>query len=158
MPHVKSTLSLKFQWGSQTQSLKMTVSIDRRDKTTLHIMATGPKAVAHIHQTSPLLRVLDSPHLCPVLPLGLTCFPGGCPKPFFFFFVRTAYNVFIGFRACMLKQFSRVQLFVTLWTIAHQVPLSMGFSRQECWSELPCPPPGVFPIQGLNPCLLHLLH
>ena len=29
-----------------------------------------------------------------------------------------------------------------LWTVAHQAPLSMGFSRQECWSGLPCPPPG----------------
>ena len=34
----------------------------------------------------------------------------------------------------MLSHFSRVQLFATLWTIAHQAPLSMGFSRQECWS------------------------
>ena len=62
----------------------MIVSIGRCDKTTLHVMATGPKAVAHIHQTSPLLCILDSPHLCPVLLLVLTCFPGGCPKPFFF--------------------------------------------------------------------------
>ena len=37
---------------------------------------------------------------------------------------------------------SRVQLFATLWTIARQAPLSMGFSRQEYWSELPCLPPG----------------
>ena len=39
-----------------------------------------------------------------------------------------------------------------------QAPLSMGFSRQEYWSELPCPPPGVFLTQGLNLCLLRLLH
>ena len=32
---------------------------------------------------------------------------------------------------------SRVQLFVTLWTITHQAPLSMDFSRQEYWSGLP---------------------
>ena len=56
------------------------------------------------------------------------------------------------------KLFSRVQLFVTPWTVALQAPLSMGFSRQEYWSGLPCPPPGVFPTQGSNPCLLHLLH
>ena len=43
---------------------------------------------------------------------------------------------------CMLVHFSRVQLFVTLWTIAHQSPLSMGFSRQEYWRRLSCPPPG----------------
>ena len=34
------------------------------------------------------------------------------------------------------------QLFVTPWTVAHQVPLSMGFSRQGYWSGWPCPPPG----------------
>ena len=44
--------------------------------------------------------------------------------------------------ACMLSHFSRVWLFATLWTIAHQPPLSMGFSRQEYWSGLPFPPPG----------------
>ena len=42
----------------------------------------------------------------------------------------------------MLSHFSHVQLFVTLWTVAHQAPLTMGFSRQEYWSGLPCPPPG----------------
>ena len=31
---------------------------------------------------------------------------------------------------------------MTLWTVAHKVPLSVGFSRQEYWSGLPCPPPG----------------
>ena len=43
----------------------------------------------------------------------------------------------------------------TPWTIACQAPLSMRFSRQECESGLPCPPPGIFPTWGLNPCLLH---
>ena len=43
--------------------------------------------------------------------------------------------------AYVLSHFSRVGLFVTLWTIAHQAPLSMGFSRQEYWRGLPCPPP-----------------
>ena len=37
--------------------------------------------------------------------------------------------------------FSRVQPFATLWTVARQSPLSMGFPRQEYWSGLPCPPP-----------------
>ena len=37
-------------------------------------------------------------------------------------------------------------------------PLSMGFSWQEYWSELLCPPPGYLPDPGINPCLLHLLH
>ena len=41
--------------------------------------------------------------------------------------------------ACKLSHFSRVWLFVTLWTVACQPPLSMGFSRQECWSGWPSP-------------------
>ena len=46
----------------------------------------------------------------------------------------------------------------TLWTVACEVPLSMGFSRQEYWSEFPFPPPGIFLTQRLNPRLLHFLH
>ena len=46
-----------------------------------------------------------------------------------------------GVHACVLSHFSPVRLFVTLWTAACQALLSMGFSRQEHWSELPCPPP-----------------
>ena len=48
----------------------------------------------------------------------------------------------------MLSQFSRVRLFVTPWTVACQVPLSRGFSRQEYWSGLPCPSPGDLPDPG----------
>ena len=47
--------------------------------------------------------------------------------------------------ACVLSCFSRIQLFVTLWTVAHQAPLSKVFSKQEYWCGLPCPPPGVLP-------------
>ena len=43
------------------------------------------------------------------------------------------------------KSLSRVQLFATLWTAAGQAPLSMGFSRQEYWSGLPCSHPGDLP-------------
>ena len=45
----------------------------------------------------------------------------------------------------MLSCFSHVRLFATPWTVACQAPLSMGFSRQEYWSRLPCPPPGDLP-------------
>ena len=38
----------------------------------------------------------------------------------------------------------------TSWTVAHQAPLSMGFSRQEYWSRLPCPPPGDLPDPGIK--------
>ena len=50
-----------------------------------------------------------------------------------------------------LSGFSRVRLFVTLWTVACQASLSMGFSRQEYWSGLPCPPPGYLPNPGIKP-------
>ena len=43
---------------------------------------------------------------------------------------------------CMLSCFSCVPLFVTVWIVALQAPLITGFSRQEYWSVLPCPPPG----------------
>ena len=61
-------------------------------------------------------------------------------------------------RACLLqvekvkvKSLSRVWLFVTPWTVAHQAPLSMGFSRQEYWSGLPFPSPGDLPNPGIEP-------
>ena len=51
----------------------------------------------------------------------------------------------------LLSHFSRVRLFVTLWTVSHQAPLSMGFSRQEYWSGLPFPSPGDLPDLGIKP-------
>ena len=54
----------------------------------------------------------------------------------------------------MLSCFSCVQLFVTLWTVAHQAPLSMGFSRQEYWSGLPFSPSGDLPNPGIEPVSL----
>ena len=45
-------------------------------------------------------------------------------------------------------------LFVTPWTVAHQAPLSMGFSRQEYWSGLSCSPPGDLPDPGIEPASL----
>ena len=50
----------------------------------------------------------------------------------------------------MLSQFSVVHLFAALWTAACQAPLSMGFSRQEYWSGLLCPPPGDLPDPGIE--------
>ena len=54
----------------------------------------------------------------------------------------------------MLSCFNHVQLLVTPWTIAHQASLSMGFSKQEYWSELPCPTPGDLPDPGIKPMSL----
>ena len=54
-------------------------------------------------------------------------------------------------KACMLSHFGCVWLFVTPWTVAHQAPLSMGFSRQEYWSGLLCSSPGDLPDPGIEP-------
>ena len=52
------------------------------------------------------------------------------------------------------QSLSHVQLFTTFWTIAHQAPLSMGFSRQEYWRGLPFPAPGDLPVPGIEPAFL----
>ena len=52
--------------------------------------------------------------------------------------------------ASVLSCFSRASLFATLWTVAHQPSLSTGFSRQEFWSVLPCPPRGDLPNPGIE--------
>ena len=56
--------------------------------------------------------------------------------------------------ACVPSCFGHGSLFVTPWTVAHQLPLSMGFSRQEYWSGLSSPSLGIFLTKGWN---LHLL-
>ena len=53
--------------------------------------------------------------------------------------------------ACVLSCFSCAQLFLTLWTVIHQAPLSLGFSRQGYWSGIPFPLPGDLPNPGLKP-------
>ena len=55
---------------------------------------------------------------------------------------------------CMLSHFSHIQLFATPWTVAHQAPLSMGFSRQEYWSGMSCPSPGDLHDPGIEPVSL----
>ena len=52
---------------------------------------------------------------------------------------------------CALSHFSHVQVCATLWTLAHQSPLSMGFSRQEYWSGLPFSSPGDLPNTRIEP-------
>ena len=87
-------------------------------------------------------------------------------------FVRTAdvtlvnkqSSCYWGCSCFVLSCFSSVRLSATLQTVAHQAPLSVGFSRLEYWSGLPCPlsgdllDMGIFWTQGSNPCLLRLLH
>ena len=68
-----------------------------------------------------------------------------------------AYHILFHTVQTIIVVLSHVQLFVTPLTTAHQAPLSMEFSRQENWSELPCPPPGglsdpgSFSDPGINP-------
>ena len=50
-----------------------------------------------------------------------------------------------------VKSLSRVRLFATPWTIAHQAPPSMEFSRQRYWGGLPFPSPGDLPDPGIEP-------
>ena len=71
---------------------------------------------------------------CPIMVFLNLDFPS-FPYPFSFFLKQ----------GCMLSHFSRVWFFVTLWTVALQAPLSMGFSRQEYWSGSTYPPPGDLP-------------
>ena len=55
------------------------------------------------------------------------------------------------FQSCLTL---RLIVSLTQWTVAPQAPLSMGFSRQEYWSGLPCPPPGDLPDPGIKPVTL----
>ena len=54
------------------------------------------------------------------------------------------------YKIVKVKSLSRVRLFETPWTVAYQAPPSMGFSRQECWSELPFPSLGDLPDPGIE--------
>ena len=78
--------------------------------------------------------------------------------PILCFLFHLSYNIPSSISTCVLSCFSPVQIFATLWTVAHQVPLSIGFPRQEYWSGLPFLLQGIFPTQGSNPRLLCLLH
>ena len=60
----------------------------------------------------------------------------------------------IGMFLCVCQSLSRVRLSATPWTVAHQAPLSMAFSRQEDWSGLPCSSPGDLPNPGIKPASL----
>ena len=90
----------------------------------------------------------------------MSCFEKACCKfPSLIFILQISLVLFLCFSCvCLLSRFSRVRLFLTLWTINQQAPLSMGFSRQEYWSGLLCPPQGDFPNPGIKPHLLCLLH
>ena len=70
-------------------------------------------------------------------------------------FTGVSHSPLVGFinHLCVLSC-GCVQLFANPWTVAHQAPLSMEFSRQEYWRGLPCPPPGGLPNPGIEPTSL----
>ena len=55
------------------------------------------------------------------------------------------------FSLCVLSHFSCIQIFATLWAVAHQAPLSVLFPKQEYWSGLLFPSPGDLPDPGIKP-------
>ena len=65
--------------------------------------------------------------------------------------LRWIYQAYLSVSTCVCAQSLRLCLFATSWTVACQAPLTMGFSRQEYWSGLPCPPPEDFPDSGIEP-------
>ena len=81
--------------------------------------------------------------------LASVCFPILSVLPFSVIFCESVDSPPFLLSAHMLNHISSIWLFATLWTVAHQAPLSMGFSRQEYWSGLPCLPPGNL----LNPAI-----
>ena len=111
---------------------------------TVHINSPGCTAVCEFgsisdscHWVEPLYVPAASPCICTTVAASLIC-----ADPY----------------ACCAQLLSRVQLFVTPWTVTHQAPLSMGFSRQEYWRGLPCPPTRDLLHTGANLCLLCLLY
>ena len=73
----------------------------------------------------------------------------------FNFFLIVFVHFCHSFLKAKVKSLSRVWLFGTPWAVDRQAPLSMGFSRQDYWSGLPCPSPGDLLTQELNPGLPH---
>ena len=63
-------------------------------------------------------------------------------------------SVVVKLCVCVVSRFSHFWLCATLWTVAHQAPLSVGFCRQDFWSELPCPPPGDLSNPEIKPTSL----
>ena len=91
----------------------------------------------------------------------LSSFPNFIPIYFFFLLIKqatTSKDFCIFLHAYTLNCFSRVWLFVTPWTIAHQVPLSMGFSRPQYKVSCHALLHGIFQTQGSNWHLSYLLH
>ena len=84
--------------------------------------------------------------------LEVRCSPPIClfyPQSFLLFFPICNWQNTLC--VCVLGHFSHAWHFATLWTVAHQAPLSIGFSRQEYWNGWPCPPPADLSDPGIEP-------
>ena len=103
----------------------------------LWVLLHDSKKILEIRPLMKTVKCLDS-----IFPKWFNQFP--------LFFNRKEYNYLLR----TFCHFSCVWLFAALWTVVCQAPLSMGFSRQESWSELPCPPPGDLPNPGMEPTSL----
>ena len=90
-------------------------------------------------------------HHLPALSPTLTSFPSFPPSRHTHTVPTSLRPDFAYSLLCMLSHVSRVQLFATLWTVARQAPLSMGFCRQEYWSGLPFSSPGDLPAPRIEP-------
>ena len=77
------------------------------------------------------------------------CCIGLDPMPFFFIKKKKQKTIPPDYKIHVCSVVSNS--FPTQWTVAHQAPLSMGFSRQEYWTGLPCPPPGNLADPGIKP-------
>ena len=113
----------------------------------------------HLHPNMKFLPPKQSLHLLPP-PMWqyfhfclstLTLFIDNTENSILFLKFQMSFTIMFKSCVCLLSHFSCVWLFVTLQTVAHQVPLSIGFSRQEYWSRLTFPPPGDRPNPGTEP-------
>ena len=123
-----------------------------------HVLAIINSAAMNIGVHVAIAKSLQS---CPTLCDPMDSSPPGSPVPGILQ-ARTLEWVAISFSNAWnwkvkVKSLSCVQLSATPWTAAFQAPPSVGFSRQEYWSGLPCPPPGDLPNPGIesgSPALL----
>ena len=106
----------------------------------VHSTGAGNSEIGNIHQLLYMFKscLLRQVSLLPETPLKSECF-------------TMHYCFLLSPFVLTVQLLSRVLLFATSWTAAHQAPLSMGFSRQEYWSRLLCPPPGDLPDPGIEP-------
>ena len=108
------------------------------------------------HPLDPSLCNQQQPSPCDCLTIPKLQLPATAPsrEPAFLLRVCMAVARTVWFSFCLkvkVKSLSHVWLFATRWTVAHQAPSSMGFSRQEYWSGLPFPSPRDLPDPGVKP-------